>query len=106
MADPSFAVHPIEEGNGLRLVGELDMATVPELEAALSTATAPVVLDLAELSFIDSAGLHALVRYARALNGNGPLVLKNMPAQVRRVFELMKLDQHPVLALGDGALGS
>jgi anti-anti-sigma factor len=105
MADASFGVHPLEDGAGLRLVGDLDMDTVPELEAALSTATGQVVLDLAELSFIDSAGLHALVGYARGLNGVGPLVLKNMSAQVRRVFEILNLDPHPTLEVGGGTHG-
>src|SRR5690242_12987127 len=105
MADPSFALVPLGDGAGFRLVGELDTDSVPQLQMALRAAKGHVVLDLAELSFIDSAGMHALVRYARGLNGDGPLVLKNMPAQVRRVFEIMNLDQHPALEVWDGPVG-
>jgi anti-anti-sigma factor len=103
MNDPSFAVLPLEGRTGFRLVGELDMGTVAKLETALGMVRDQrLVLDLTELSFIDSSGLHALVRHAQTLNGSGPLVLENVPPQVRRVFEIMKLDQHPALALGGG----
>jgi anti-anti-sigma factor len=45
----------------LAVPGELDMATVPELEGTLRHARADawrVVLDLRELEFIDSSGVH------------------------------------------------
>jgi anti-sigma B factor antagonist len=44
--------------------GELTIATVPELQPALEEAVAaagPVVVDLAEVSFMDSQGLFALL---------------------------------------------
>src|SRR5687768_1490211 len=48
----------------LALVGELDLATVPALGERLQSASASreaVVLDLAELEFMDSAGLRLLL---------------------------------------------
>lgn len=106
MNDPSFAVLPLEGRPGLRLVGELDMGTVAELQAALGMYGGHhVILDLAELSFIDSSGLHALVQFAQTLNGHGPLVLENVPPHIRRVFTIMSLDQHPALELAGSADG-
>ena len=99
---PFFAI-PFDGGRGVRLVGELDLSTVRVLLAALDTL--PVgVLDLAELSFMDASGLHALERYAGTLNGSAPLVLENVSPQIRRLFELTAADHDPDLELrsGDG----
>jgi anti-anti-sigma factor len=57
----------------MRVSGELDLSTVPafesEIQRLISVELKSVVLDLADLEFIDSVGLHALVRVARA-NGD------------------------------------
>ena len=57
-----------------RLVGELDMATAPQLEEALRTGehenASEIVFDLRGLSFLDSMGLSALLR-ARAAGRDG-----------------------------------
>lgn len=48
----------------IHVSGELDISTSPELERTLTAAvrdTLLVVLDLSELGFIDSAGVHAIV---------------------------------------------
>lgn len=93
---PVFSALPLEGRQGLRLVGELDMASVTDLRAALAKlAGGPVTLDLGELTFIDSTGLHALVVYAKSLDGDTPLVLENVPQGVRQVFEITGLDRHP-----------
>lgn len=94
---------PLEHGRGLRLVGELDLATVGLLVAALETLPADAdVLDLAELTFMDASGLHALERYAATLNGTGPLVLENAPPHVRRLFELTGASGDPAIELRSG----
>ena len=62
-----FSVRVLRRGDNAVVVpaGELDYAGVPELEASLTRAFADtvhrVVLDLRELEFIDSGGLHALL---------------------------------------------
>jgi anti-anti-sigma factor len=91
-----------EDTNVFRLVGDLDLETVATLETALGGASAgdgPLTLDLADLSFIDASGLHALERHARALNGAGPLVITNVPAFARRVFAIVGLDRHEAIRL-------
>src|SRR5215204_2568561 len=51
-------------GTRIRVRGELDLATAPslceELEAAAALAAGPLSLDLAEVTFIDLAGMRAL----------------------------------------------
>jgi anti-sigma B factor antagonist len=48
----------------LRIGGELDLLTVPDLRHRLDEATAttgPVVVDLSDVRFLSSAGLHLLI---------------------------------------------
>jgi anti-sigma B factor antagonist len=56
----------------VRVFGELDIATAPQLEKALETATAEgsaLVVDLTETTFLDSTGLRTMVHAARAASG-------------------------------------
>jgi len=47
----------------VRLVGELDMGTTSELEAALAgLGPGDLVIDCKKLTFLDSMGIHALVQ--------------------------------------------
>jgi anti-anti-sigma factor len=99
----SFTLVPLENPlRGFRLIGELDLATVPALEAALDTLAGqgPLTLDLAELTFIDSSGLHAIMRFAPSLNGNGPMTLANPSAFVSRLLEIVQLSGHPGIRIG------
>jgi anti-anti-sigma factor len=69
-------------------VGELDLATAPELEAVLAAHTGPVVVDLRKLSFVDASGLRVLLE-AEARSRQDGMNLRFIAAQnVRRLFEL------------------
>ena len=70
--------------------GELDIATTPQLERTLDESRARlVVLDLRELAFIDSCGMHAIVRAGiRARRAGRRLVLVRVPANVDRMLTL------------------
>jgi anti-anti-sigma factor len=76
----------------VRVDGELDIATAPELESALLRARPRgerVILDLAELRFMDSTGLRVLLRATKAAkDGRWELFLRNVPHNVRRLFAL------------------
>jgi anti-anti-sigma factor len=76
----------------LRPTGELDIATAPRLEQALAAGREPgqrVVLDLAELEFMDSTGLRVIVRAVEAARDGGwQLRLRPGPPAVHRVFEI------------------
>ena len=63
--------------------GEIELATVDKLEAALGRLSGPVVLDLSKVSFIDSVGLTLLLRATR----NGCTIGKTSPA-VSRLFRI------------------
>ena len=69
--------------------GELDLRTAPALLVALEEAGKELqTLDLGELTFLDSTGIHALIGYARQRDGGGPLRLANVPGWTLRVFEI------------------
>ncbi|HEX6023285.1 MAG TPA: STAS domain-containing protein [Solirubrobacter sp.] len=86
---PRFDV-AVEEADGtvvLRLSGELDLVSEPILAAALERAKGrPMRIEMAELAFMDSTGLRALLSAAREypdLKLAGPL-----QAPVRRLLDL------------------
>jgi anti-anti-sigma factor len=90
----------------LRLRGELDMAGVPLLEAAVARVctegTRSVTVDLAALEFIDSTGLAAIVHISGLCSKHGyRFGILRGPSAVQRLFELTGLDG--VLPFVDGA---
>ena len=73
--------------------GELDMATVPPLQENLVRTEADgvtaIVIDLVELTFIESSALHAFVAARERAEASGcQLLLFGAKPEVRRVFEL------------------
>jgi anti-anti-sigma factor len=76
----------------VRMAGELDMVTTPQLARTLTDCQlqAPlVVLDLHELVFMDSTVVHAIVDASiRARAADRRLVLLRGPRNVDRVFAL------------------
>lgn len=86
---------------GTRVValrGELDVATVARLRAALSSVVEDdsverVVVDLVEVTFIDSTGLMTLLNALRRLvRRGGRLVLACSNPTVLRLFEATRTD--------------
>ena len=75
------------------LSGELDMATCPVLDRSMdlpSLAGRVLVLDVSELTFVDSTGIHALVRILDAV-GSGCLVLRGAQPNIRYVLNVAGL---------------
>jgi anti-anti-sigma factor len=74
----------------VQVLGELDIDTTPHLERTLREPKSQlVVLDLRELAFMDSSGVHTIVNAsARARQLGRRLVLLRGPPDVDRVFRL------------------
>jgi len=77
----------------LALRGELDLAGAPSLEREIEALPWPqlaeLVVDLAELTFIDSTGLSVLIRAAhRAAEEGLRFSVVRAPTQPRRLFSL------------------
>lgn len=95
-----FAINESPTNGGLRLTlsGDLDLASAPVLEDRLASLRAlrnSVRLDLSKLDFIDSVGLHLLIReLCEARVQHWELrVEPDVPAQVMRLFELVHVEQ-------------
>src|SRR5512134_819461 len=73
--------------------GAVDIATCGELESRLEEVieggATIVVLDLAEIDFIDSTGIRVIVRAARLLQENGGrLLVENTSGATQRILEV------------------
>ncbi len=97
--DLRVEVHP--EGAAVRVVpvGELDLATVGQLEAELDGLRAAglgeVVLDLRELAFIDSTGVRLILAEERGAREDGrEFGLIGGPPAVQRILEISGVVEH------------
>jgi anti-anti-sigma factor len=87
---------PAPEGVAvLALTGEFDLAAASALRERLDSARAAaargLVLDMAEVTFLDSSALRELLRADVALNDAGvPFVLVGLQPPVARLFELTR----------------
>jgi anti-sigma B factor antagonist len=95
-----LAVVDLELGavTGVAVRGEVELVTAPVLTAALDDrirgSRGPFVIDLCAVSFLDSSGIHCLVR-ARATLGRDDraLALVCPPGNVRRVLAMTGIDE-------------
>jgi anti-sigma B factor antagonist len=77
--------------------GELDMATVgavdQEIKQLRRSGVGSIVLDLRGLTFMDSSGLHLVVRWTSAASNDGFVFqLDPGPPAVQRIFDLAALN--------------
>ncbi len=90
-----FRVEPLVGEHGARLIGEFDLSQYERTDAALATlfdADGDVVLDLANLTFIDSSGIRLLIRLHAAVEEHGGRLIVRAPApHVVKVFEIAGL---------------
>ena len=97
--DAGLQVHleKFEQVPVVRVVGEVDLATAPELQARLAELPADggtVIIDLSEVTFLDSTGLSVLVAGWKRLSEGGDKasfrLVVNRPA-IHRVLEVTGL---------------
>ena len=89
------------EGDGLvrlQLKGELDLSTVSKVEEELrraeSEAPSLLVIDLRELTFLDSTGLRCVITAdQRARDAGRRLAIVKGPESVQRVFSITRVDE-------------
>jgi anti-sigma B factor antagonist len=73
--------------------GEIDMQTVPPLRECLAELSGTVVVDLSEVTFLDSSGMGVLAgQHNRLEKEGGTLRLREPQDLVRRVLEITGLD--------------
>ncbi len=78
-------------------VGEIDANNADQFEAGIASLPdgAPLVVDLAGVSFIGSSGLRVLVdAHQRALSANSVLTIRNPSPAVTRLLEISGMTEH------------
>ena len=81
----------------VRVSGDVDLSTAPlleqQLKELLEDGAREIVLDIADLRFIDAAGLSVLVRAADRLRRcDGELQLRSPSRSVRKTLQITGLD--------------
>jgi anti-anti-sigma factor len=105
MSPKAFSYFGVEvtPAGSLLLRGELDMATVQDLQDKIDAIMVPgqaIVLDLAQLTFLDTSAIHCFIR-AGAESGH-PVVLMNASRAIRRILDLASLDSQAWVFDGHG----
>lgn len=91
LQEAAFSIETV--GQRVVVRGELDLATVPQLERALTGLTGDITVDCQDVSFLDSTALGVLVRaHNRLAEQRHRLVIEGLTTRCRRVFELSGLD--------------
>ena len=101
-----LSIRERREGGVHRLtpIGELDIATVPLLESAFDAVFRDdgveiVVVDLTELTFMDSTGVHLLLRMRAACEDADRLRVINGSRAVQRVLDVSGVRAHlPIIS--------
>jgi anti-sigma B factor antagonist len=82
----------------VRVAGEVDLATAPDLAAALDGALAerrPIVIDLSDVEFIDTSGVRVLLDARRHVTEQGIELTVVAPpgSPARRILDLTDLSE-------------
>ncbi len=80
----------------LSVTGELDMATAPELEEAVERAQggSAIIIDLRDLTFIDSSGIRTLLHvYAAGQNGHSTVSFICGQSTVQRTLQIAGVEE-------------
>jgi anti-sigma B factor antagonist len=82
----------------LPLKGEIDLHVSPSVTASLNARIEKkpqrLVIDLSDVTYIDSAGLAALIEAMQKVEGyGGKFLLAGLQETVRSIFEISRLDQ-------------
>lgn len=80
------------EGRTIRPCGDLDLATAPRFDEVASLLTrdpGDIVVEMDEVTFIDSSGIRSIFDLARTLGNRGRVVVHRPQPQARRVLDLV-----------------
>jgi anti-sigma B factor antagonist len=100
MTDTPFELRSTRIGDALvvAITGEIDMATAPEVSRAIDSGqggAGRVVVDLSQVTFLDSSALNAFVQSQQELAQHDVAFRIVSPADqaVRNVFEITRLTE-------------
>lgn len=85
-------------GNSLTIAidGRLDTTTAPQLEAEITGGLEGVkelVIDMAKLVYVSSAGLRVLLKAQKIMNKQGTMTVRNASQEIKEIFEVTGFDE-------------
>ena len=97
-ASPADPAPERDRSNVLPLKGEIDLHVSPSVTTSLNSMIEKkperLVVDLSGVTYIDSAGLAALIGAMQKVEGyGGKFLLAGLQETVRSIFEISRLDQ-------------
>jgi anti-sigma B factor antagonist len=97
-ASPADPAPERDRSNVLPLKGEIDLHVSPSVTASINSMIEKkpqrLVVDLSGVTYIDSAGLAALIGAMQKVEGyGGKFLLAGLQETVRSIFEISRLDQ-------------
>ncbi len=96
----SVSAHRCDDALRLRVAGEIDLSNIEALQAEVANAlesgeTRLVVVDLAEVSFLDSSGISALLKGRRLADDAGKgFRVEGAQGMVREVLTITGVWEH------------
>ena len=75
----------------MQIVGRLETTTAPELEEAIDTSLSGVtelILDMAELEYVSSAGLRVILKAQKLMNAKGSMKVVHVNETIMEVFDI------------------
>lgn len=84
-------IEKINDATAIKLTGRLDTTTAPILEGNINEqleTNANIIIDMAGLEYISSAGLRVLLGAQKKVNGTGSMKLVNVTEAVMDVLEM------------------
>lgn len=93
MSELGAQLEIVSTSAGWKLAGEIDAHTAPLLASAMEDLpSGDVLVDVADVSFMDSSGLRVLIDAAtRARDGGGDLIIANPTPGISRLVEISGL---------------
>src|SRR5437870_12997141 len=97
-ASPAFAVRCQHRPNVLPLEGDIDLHVSPSvtesLNAMIKKKPERIVIDLSRATYIDSAGVAALILAMQEVEAyGGKFFLSGLQETIRSIFEISRLDR-------------
>ena len=95
MADDGFRIELRDGERSARITGELDLGTYDTAMAALAGlfgGSGDVVLELTDLTFVDSSGIRLFILLHQSLAQRGRLVLQDPTPHVAGILQIAGLE--------------
>lgn len=94
MSEAQLEIVPGESPGNYILRGEIDLHTASQIAEISTRRNGTIILDFADVTFIDSIGVWAIVNLVRGPDG-GTLVIRNPSGNVKRTFDLVGIRDAP-----------